>query len=74
MGRYGDAWKVRVASAPEKGRANDELVRVLAGVLGLGRSAIDVVGGHGSRDKVVQVTGLDEAAVDVLLDAAATTD
>jgi uncharacterized protein len=29
VGRYGDAWKVRVAAAPERGAANEAVVRLL---------------------------------------------
>lgn len=54
VGRLGDAWKVRVRSAPERGRANDELVELLAGTLGLTRSELRVVAGHTARDKIVE--------------------
>jgi uncharacterized protein (TIGR00251 family) len=58
-GRQGDAWKVRVAAAPERGRANDALVRLLAERLDVPRSAVSVVSGHAARDKVVELRGLD---------------
>jgi uncharacterized protein YggU (UPF0235/DUF167 family) len=58
VGRHGDAWKVRVRSAPERGRANAEVTRLLAGELGLAPRDVSVVTGHTSRDKVVEVTGL----------------
>ena len=63
VGRQGDVWKVRVRAAPERGRANDELVALLAASLGLTRRDIRLVSGHGSRDKVVELDGmsLDEA-------------
>jgi uncharacterized protein (TIGR00251 family) len=58
-GRHGDAWKVRVNAAPERGRANDAVVRLLAGRLGLPRAAVSVVSGHSARDKIVELRGLD---------------
>jgi uncharacterized protein len=58
-GRHGDAWKVRVSAAPERGRANDAVVRLLAGRLGLPRAAVSVVSGHAARDKIVELRGLD---------------
>lgn len=61
VGRYGDAWKVRVTAAPEKGRANQELVKLLSQKLGLPRDAIEVVRGQSTRDKVVAVRGLQHA-------------
>jgi uncharacterized protein (TIGR00251 family) len=64
VGRHGDGWKVRVTAAPERGRANDAIVRLLSEALGVPRDAVAVVAGHASRDKLVEVSGLDEAAVD----------
>lgn len=61
VGRYGDAWKVRVTAAPEKGRANQELVKLLSQKLGIPRDAIEVVRGQGTRDKMVAVRGLQHA-------------
>ena len=62
-GRYGDGWKVRVSAAPERGRANDAVVRLLAARLGVPRASLSVVSGQTSRDKVVELRGLgrDEA-------------
>lgn len=61
VGRHGDAWKLRVTAAPERGRANDAAVRLLAETLRVGAGDIRLVAGHGSRDKVVEVSGLGQA-------------
>jgi len=58
VGRHGDAWKVRVAAAPEAGRANEALRGLLAEALALPRQAVTVVSGHGSRDKLVEIEGI----------------
>jgi uncharacterized protein (TIGR00251 family) len=58
VGRHGQGWKVRVAAAPERGRANEALVRLLADTLGLARSDVRLVGGGAARDKIVEVSGL----------------
>ena len=64
VGRLGDAWKVRVRAAPEKGRANDEVVTLLAGSLGLPRADVRVVTGHTTRDKVVELAGISREDVE----------
>ncbi len=55
--------RIRVAAPPVEGAANDELVRFLAGTLGLPRSALAVTAGAAGRRKTVLVRGMtvDEA-------------
>ncbi len=59
VGRQGDAWKVRVTEAAERGRANEALVRVLADRLGIARGDVALVSGLGARDKVVELRTID---------------
>jgi uncharacterized protein YggU (UPF0235/DUF167 family) len=63
VGRHGDAWKLRVTEAPERGKANEATLDLLAGTLGVKRADLRLVAGHGARDKTVEVSGLssDEA-------------
>lgn len=63
VGRYGESWKLRVAAPPERGKANDAALELLAESLGLASSDLRLVSGHGSRDKTVEISGLtlDEA-------------
>ena len=63
VGRHGDAWKVRVVAAPERGRANESVVALLADTLGLKRRDVTIVNGTSSRNKTVELVGLtrDEA-------------
>jgi uncharacterized protein (TIGR00251 family) len=60
VGRYGDAWKVRVSEAPEKGRANEAVLELLAESLAVPRRDVELVAGHGGRDKVVELHGIAE--------------
>lgn len=59
VGRHGAGWKVRIAAPPEGGKANRALVELLAAALGVGRDRVEVVAGHGSKRKVVEVEGLE---------------
>ena len=71
LGRHGEAWKVRVAAPAEAGRANEAVVRLLADALSLPRDAVRLVSGHGARDKIVQLAGLDSTQVERRLSTAA---
>jgi len=53
VGRHGSGWKVRVAAAPEDGKANDAVVRLLADTLSLPARDVRIVSGRSSRDKTV---------------------
>jgi len=57
VGLHGDRLKVRVAAAPEKGAANQELIAFLARTLQLPRDAFQLHGGA-SRQKMVEVHDL----------------
>jgi len=59
VGRYGDAWRVRVAAPPDRGRANDEVLQVLAEALDVRPRQLRLVAGASSRDKIVELDGID---------------
>ena len=61
VGRHGVGWKVRVAAAPEGGRANDAVLDLLAAELELPRRSLSIVSGHSAREKVVLMEGIDRA-------------
>jgi uncharacterized protein len=67
VGRYGDAIKVRVAAAPENGKANAAVIGVLANALGVKPSGVRLVRGQTSPAKVFEIDGLDEAALNARL-------
>ena len=57
-GRMADGtWRLEVRAAPEGGRANEAVVRLLAGVLGLPRGAVRVAAGQSSRSKLIEIYG-----------------
>jgi uncharacterized protein (TIGR00251 family) len=63
VGWLGDSLKVKVKAPPEKGRANEAVIALLADSLGIDASSIAVVSGHGSPAKVVAVEGMDDEAI-----------
>jgi uncharacterized protein YggU (UPF0235/DUF167 family) len=70
VGRYGDAWKVRVTARPERGKANEALLELLAGALDVPRHDLELKAGHSSRDKVVSLAGVTDEEADTRLAAA----
>jgi uncharacterized protein (TIGR00251 family) len=55
VGWQGTALRVRVTAAPEAGQANQAVIDLLAGALGVPRSSVELVKGAKSRDKLVRV-------------------
>lgn len=49
-------FKVWLQSAPEGGKANAELIELIAGFFGVKKSAVRFVAGAKSRRKIVEVT------------------
>lgn len=62
-GEHGGALKVAVSAAPEKGRANRAVERLLAEALDTRISAVSIVAGEKSRDKVVEIRGLEREEI-----------
>ncbi len=50
--------RLKLAAPAREGKANAELVRFLAGVLGVPRTAVVVSAGATGRRKVVKISGL----------------
>ena len=71
-GWLGDTLKVRVRVPPEKGKANRAVEQLLSRVLGMPTAAVNIVAGHGSPRKTVEIAGMNEAAVLTKLTAAMT--
>src|SRR5262245_23333029 len=69
VGRHGDAWKIRVAAPPERGRANGAVLDLVASALDVPRADLRLVAGAGGRDKLVEVTGLAPAEAESRLAA-----
>lgn len=63
QGWNGDALKISVTAAPERGKANAAVVALLAEQLGIAKSRISVTGGHTQSRKTLAVEGLDAQAL-----------
>lgn len=47
--------RVRIPGAPEKGRANRQVVEYVADHLGVPKSSVSIVGGRTSREKLLRI-------------------
>lgn len=66
-GILGTMLKVKVSSAPEKGKANDCLIGFLAKLLGVKKKDISIISGHSRSVKQVQVAGVFAETIESVL-------
>jgi len=66
-GEHMGSLKVLVTRAPERGRANDAIAAVLAKALGVRKSAVTLVSGPTSREKIFRVAGRSPKDVNALV-------
>ncbi|MGA2071371.1 MAG: DUF167 domain-containing protein [Sedimentisphaerales bacterium] len=57
-GVLGGMLKIKLAAAPEKGKANESLVEFLADTLGVKKNAITITSGLTSPVKTIQIAGI----------------
>ena len=55
--------KVHLTASPVEGKANEALIRFLAGVLDIPKSRVEVVAGARGRDKIIAVIDMDAEAL-----------
>ena len=58
-GEHGDAVKIKIAAPAIEGKANEALLEFLAEKLGLHRRNLTLIAGEKSRDKLIEIAGLD---------------
>jgi len=56
ISREGDGFIVRVKEPPQEGRANQAVIKLLAGYFGVPTSRVSIVTGLSSKDKVIGIT------------------
>ena len=63
-GRLGDAIKVQVSAAPERGKANDAVIKLIADKLRLRLNDIEIVHGHANPRKTLEIQGVSQEELD----------
>jgi uncharacterized protein (TIGR00251 family) len=61
VGEFNGALKLKIAAAPERGKANREIAVFLARRLGLSRSDVRLIHGEKARDKQIEIKGVSKA-------------
>jgi hypothetical protein len=64
----GGVLHIRIQARAIEGAANRALIQAVADTLGVRRSAVSLVSGERSRNKLFEVTGLDPASLNRLRD------
>ena len=67
-GRYADGVKVQVSAPPERGKANDAVLDVLAQWLGVRPSQLCIAKGHTQPRKTVAIDGLTPEALETIME------
>lgn len=63
VGFQGEVLRLRVTAPPDRGRANEAVIELLAEALGVPQSRVTLLRGGASREKIIEVEGLDAAGV-----------
>ncbi len=67
VGEHADQIKIAVTVAPEKGKANKAVIKVLSRWLGIKSSDIEIVSGETSRDKKVFIRNINEEDINRII-------
>ena len=65
LGVFDDALKIRLQAQPIEGKANEALIKYLAGALHVARSSVVITHGHTNKRKLLEV-GAGELAPDAV--------
>ena len=60
-------YKVKIQSPPVDGAANRNLIKFIAGIVGVSKSKVSIVSGMKSRKKILEING-DEKKIKQLMD------
>ncbi|MGD0274723.1 MAG: DUF167 domain-containing protein [Syntrophales bacterium] len=66
-GIHGDALKLKITAAPMDGKANEECILLLSGMLGVRKADITILRGHTSRRKTIFIRGMSRKELESIL-------
>ncbi len=68
-GEHDGMLKVKLAAAPERGRANAELISFLSACLKVRKQQVEIIRGETSRAKTIKITGIKARDIQKLAEA-----
>ncbi|MBI5055755.1 MAG: YggU family protein [Nitrospirae bacterium] len=63
VGPYGDALKVKLTAPPVEGKANKELINLLAKEYGIAKKDVEIISGESSKNKIVKLHGVSQRGI-----------
>jgi len=60
-GEHGGAIKLRISAPPVEGRANEACRRLIAKLAGVSASAVEIIAGESSKDKIIRIGNITAA-------------
>lgn len=70
VGWLGKDLKIRIAAAPERGKANKEVIAILSGLLGVRANQVRIVTGRSATRKTIEVLEIEAAHAAQLINSA----
>jgi hypothetical protein len=69
VGAQGDFLKIKITAPPVDGRANEEVIRFLAGIFGVKRDQVRISGGLKAKKKTIMIKEITKQNVEKVLTA-----
>lgn len=59
--------KIRLTSAPVDGKANEELLAMLAKIFNVHKDKVEIIAGHTGKNKIIAIYGIDSDITNEIL-------
>ncbi len=61
------ALKIKITAPPVEGKANEECIRFISGILKIRKSALTIIAGEKSKNKTILVTGMTAQVIEKII-------
>ena len=67
VGKHDGALKIKIASPPVDGAANEELIKLLAKIFAVRKADVEIIGGQSSKLKRIRIDNLSQLRFDEII-------